>query len=71
MEDGNLGRFEKVVSQYPIDKLTVKSGNKAYVKWADFGEIDGKYFVKFRLSKDISNYVAWTCPDGDSNGNSV
>lgn len=66
VEDGDLGRFEKILSSYQIDKVTVKSGKKAKVVWSVFGQEGDQYFVKFKLSKDISNYVVWTCPNGNS-----
>ena len=56
--EGNFGRTIKVSSYHPIDLVTVKSGEGAYVvsSWFD------TYKGKITLSKDVSNYVVWTCP---------
>jgi hypothetical protein len=60
--EGDFGQYIKIWSKDPIDFVTVKSGRDASVLWSDTGEDYGKYWIKFKLSKDISNYVVWTCP---------
>ena len=62
VEGGNLGRYEKIWSYYPIDFVTVKSGNGASFWLHDSGYDYGKYWVEIKGTKDISNYVVWTCP---------
>jgi hypothetical protein len=63
--EGYVGRYLFVVSFKPIEQLTIKSGRDASVVWSYFGDywMYGKhiYFAKVMLSKDISNYVVWTC----------
>lgn len=56
--EGGLGRTIKVSASDPIDFVTVKSGSGAEVVSASFGTTWGK----ITLSKDVSNYVVWTCP---------
>ena len=58
--EGGLGQIVEVSSSDPIDFVTVKSGKNAYLVWKKFGITWGK----FKISKDVSNYVVWTCPDG-------
>jgi hypothetical protein len=62
--EGDLGRYQKVYSYYPIAFISVKSGKDVELKWsyAGFDYDKGKYYVEFKLTKDISNYVVWTCP---------
>jgi hypothetical protein len=52
------GKTIYVSSSKPIDFVTVKSGTGAYVVSGYFGITSGK----ITLSKDVSNYVVWTCP---------
>jgi hypothetical protein len=56
--EGGLGRTITFSASKPIDKVTVKSGEGAYVvsKWFDMKK------GKITLNKDVSNYVVWTCP---------
>lgn len=56
--EGGLGRTITFSASNPIDFVTVKSGEGAFVvsKW--FGIKKGK----ITLNKDVSNYVVWTCP---------
>jgi hypothetical protein len=56
--EGGLGRFIHFSSDSPIAKVTIKSGQGAYVVWSSIGT----YYGKVKLSKDVSNYVVWTCP---------
>ena len=57
--EGDMGRWIHGWSSEPIDKVTLKSGNGAEILYQYF---DGeRFFIK--LSKDVSNYVVWTCPD--------
>ena len=64
VEGGNLGRYEKVYSEYPIAFISVKSGKGVELKWSNDGysSSKGMWYVTFKLTKDISNYVVWTCP---------
>ena len=59
IEGGNLGRTLYLSSNSPIDFVTIKSGTGAYVVSASFDTYKGK----IKLSKDVSNYVVWTCPN--------
>ena len=56
--EGNFGRYIEVYANAPIDFVTVKSGQGASVVYASFQYKSGK----IKLSKDVSNYVVWTCP---------
>ena len=56
--EGNFGRTITVKASAPIDFVTVKSGRGAYVVSAYFSGYSGT----IKLSKDVSNYVVWTCP---------
>jgi hypothetical protein len=56
--EGDFGRKIHVSSNRPIDFVTVKSGKNAEVVFAEFDTFKGK----IKLSKDVSNYVVWTCP---------
>jgi hypothetical protein len=56
--EGGLGHVIHFSSYHPIAKVTIKSGQGAYVVWKDIGT----YYGKVKLSKDVSNYVVWTCP---------
>ena len=56
--EGNFGRTIYVSSSNPIDFVTVKSGEGATVVSSSFDTYKGK----IKLSKDVSNYVVWTCP---------
>jgi hypothetical protein len=56
--EGDLGQTIVVYASDPIDFVTVKSGKGAYVVFAKFD----KFWGKIKLSKDVSNYVVWTCP---------
>jgi hypothetical protein len=60
--EGDFGTYQKVWSYSPIDFVSVKSGKDAYVKWSSSWKEGSKYYVAFKLSKDISNFVIWTCP---------
>jgi hypothetical protein len=55
--EGDFGRTIYVKAKHPIDFVTVKSGEGAYVVDKKFGI----YWGKIKLSKDISNYVIWVC----------
>jgi hypothetical protein len=55
--EGDFGRKIFVRSDHPIDFVTVKSGKNAEVVFAKFD----KFWGKIKLSKDVSNYVVWTC----------
>jgi hypothetical protein len=56
--EGDFGQTIHVSAGNPIDFVTVKSGQGAYVVYKTFD----KYWGKIKLSKDVSNYVVWTCP---------
>ncbi len=56
--EGELGRTIIVSEPDPIDFVTVKSGVGAVVVSAEFDTRQGQ----ITLSKDVSNYVVWTCP---------
>jgi hypothetical protein len=57
--EGDFGRKIHVSASDPIDFVTVKSGKNATLVFAEFDEFSGK----IKLSKDVSNYVVWTCPE--------
>jgi hypothetical protein len=59
--EGDFGRKIHVSADDPIDFVKVKSGRDAEVVFAEFDETEGK----IKLSKDVSNYVVWTCPKKD------
>jgi hypothetical protein len=63
--EGDFGPFLIVWSDDPIDMVSIKSGNGAHVLWQHFGynAYKDKYFAKIKISKDISNYVVWTCDE--------
>jgi hypothetical protein len=56
--EGNLGTTISFSADAPIDFVTVKSGEGAVVVSAQFDTHTGQ----ITLSKDVSNYVVWTCP---------
>jgi hypothetical protein len=56
--EGNLGTTISFSAAAPIDFVTVKSGQGAEVVSAEFDTTSGT----ITLSKDVSNYVVWTCP---------
>lgn len=56
--EGELGPTIIVSAEDPIDFVTVKSGVDAVVVSAQFDTNQGQ----ITLSKEISNYVVWTCP---------
>jgi hypothetical protein len=56
--EGDFGQTIHVSASSPIDFVTVKSGKDAYVVYKTFDT----YWGKIKLSKDVSNYVVWTCP---------
>jgi hypothetical protein len=56
--EGGLGQTIHVSASQKIDFVTIKSGQGAYVVYKTFD----KYWGKIKLSKDVSNYVVWTCP---------
>ena len=56
--EGNLGTTISFSAGAPIDFVTVKSGKGAVVVSATFDTTSGT----ITLSKDVSNYVVWTCP---------
>jgi hypothetical protein len=56
--EGNLGTTISFSAGAPIDFVTVKSGQGAVVVSATFDTTSGT----ITLSKDVSNYVVWTCP---------
>ena len=56
--EGNLGTTITFSAGAPIDFVTVKSGKGAVVVSAAFDTTSGT----ITLSKDVSNYVVWTCP---------
>jgi hypothetical protein len=59
--EGDMGRSIHGTSSDPIDKVTVKSGKDAEVVYSSF--YGNSFYIK--LSKDVSNYVVWTCPCED------
>jgi hypothetical protein len=59
VEGGGMGETIEVSDTRPIDFVTVKSGNGAFV-------VDSSFTVNtatITLSKDVSNYVVWVCPE--------
>jgi len=52
------GRLLYLTSHKPIDFVTIKSGTGASVVSSKFT----KTTALIKLSKDVSNYVVWTCP---------
>src|SRR5512133_3240583 len=56
--EGGLGTTISFSAGAPIDFVTVKSGEGAVVVSATFDTTSGT----ITLSKDVSNYVVWTCP---------
>jgi hypothetical protein len=56
--EGGLGTTISFSAEAPIDFVTVKSGEGAVVVSAQFDTTSGQ----ITLSKDVSNYVVWTCP---------
>jgi len=62
--EGDLGRTVVFATEDPVDFVTVKSGNGATVVSSSFGATGGSV----TLSKDVSNYVVWTCPGGEGGG---
>jgi hypothetical protein len=67
VEGGGLGRTISVSADQPIDKVTVKSGKDAALVSASFDGTSGT----ITLTKDVSNYVVWTCPGGSGGGGSI
>jgi hypothetical protein len=59
------GRTLHLSSEIPIDYVTIKSGQNAKVVSTDF---DSALSGTVKLSKDVSNYVVWVCPDGGGGG---
>ncbi len=57
--EGGLGRWIAGGSADLIDKVTVKSGEGAEAT-EQTTVSDNSFFIK--LTKDVSNYVVWTCP---------
>src|SRR5215210_309857 len=57
--EGGLGTTVRLSSSLPIVKVTLKSGNGAAVVASSFSA-DFKS-ATITLSKDVSNYVVWTC----------
>ncbi len=55
--EGNFGRTINVRANFPIDFVTVKSGNGAFVVSAQFDTRTGT----ITLNKGVSNYVVWVC----------
>lgn len=56
--EGNLGETIEFSADEPIAFVTVKSGRDAEVVSFQFDTFSGTV----TLSKDVSNYVVWTCP---------
>ncbi len=56
--EGDFGPKIHVSANSPIDFVTIKSGKDAYEVWSEFDTFSGK----IKISKDVSNYVVWTCP---------
>jgi len=61
--EGGLGRIVDILSDAAIDKVTIKSGRRADDRGAWFSD-DGLH-AWVELSKDVSNYVVWSCPPDD------
>jgi hypothetical protein len=57
--EGGFGHVINVSADDPIDFVTVKSGQGAYLVSAEFDTTSGT----ITLSKDVSNYVIWTCEE--------
>jgi hypothetical protein len=58
--EGAYGRTIYVSAYDPIDYVTIKSGRDAYVVSTSFYDYGKK--AKITMSKDVSNFVIWTCP---------
>jgi hypothetical protein len=59
VESNNLGKTINISANDPIDFVTIKSGNGASVVSATFNTTS----ATITLSKDVSNYVVWTCDE--------
>ena len=55
--EGDFGQVINVSADDPIDFVTIKSGQGAFLVSAEFDTTSGT----ITLSKDVSNYVVWTC----------
>ena len=65
--EGGLGTTISFSAAAPIDFVTVKSGQGAVVVSATFDTTSGT----ITLSKDVSNYVVWTCPPATTTSGST
>lgn len=60
--EGDFGQVIHVSASDPIDFVTIKSGKDAYRIYRRWDTTSGT----IKISKDVSNYVIWTCPDGST-----
>lgn len=58
--EGNFGRTISFHASRPIDFVTVKSGDGAWLVHSWFDSY--RYKGTIKMSKDVSNYIVWTCP---------
>lgn len=58
--EGSMGTTISVLSADPITFVTVKSGNGAVLVSSAFGTTG----ATVTMSKDVSNYIVWTCASG-------
>jgi hypothetical protein len=61
--EGDFGRTINVRANHPIDFVTVKSGQGAFVVSKSFDTFQGQ----ITLSKDVSNFVVWVCKQQNQN----
>lgn len=59
--EGSMGTTISVQSTNPITFVTIKSGNGAVLVSSEFGTTG----ATITMSKDVSNYVVWTCASVD------
>ena len=68
--EGDLGTTITIITDDPIDYVTIKSGSHAapvsatfYTVWIWATHFVG-YGATITITQDVSNYVPWTCPRG-------
>jgi hypothetical protein len=59
--EGSMGTTISVLSTDPISFVTIKSGNGAVLVSSTFGATG----ATITMSKDVSNYIVWTCASGN------
>jgi hypothetical protein len=61
--EGDFGQTINFRANHPIDFVTVKSGQGAFVVSKSFDTFQGQ----ITLSKDVSNFVVWVCKNQNQN----